>query len=370
MKTRKLPLILGLCTVMALTSCGASSKTDTANAMSMADMEYDVAEPYYADDSIYTYEEAFEENGSADVSALETSENASTSNRKLIKNVNLSVETKEYDSFLTKINTTISELGGYIQNMDVYNGSTYRGSRSARNASITARIPAPKLDTFVNTVGEHSNVVSRNESVEDITLSYVDMDSHKRMLEAERDRLLQLLDQCETIEDMITVEERLTSVRYQIDSMESQLRTYDNLVDYSTVYLNVSEVIDYTVIDTVEKTSWERISEGFTESLNDVMNGIKEFCIWFIINLPRFIMFAVIVTVIIFIIKSILRFNKKYREHQKAKKEAKAAKKEAKKNAKLQKKNADALTVATDNNSDNTVSSSLENPKGDDSSES
>ena len=107
---------------------------------------------------------------------------------------------------------------------------------------MTVRIPAQQLDAFLSSVSEVSNVISRNDSVSDVTLQYVDMESHKKALTAEQDRLLELLEQAESVEDIITIESRLSDVRYQIESMESQLRTLQNQVSYSTVYLDIQEV--------------------------------------------------------------------------------------------------------------------------------
>ena len=89
--------------------------------------------------------------------------------------------------------------------------------------------------------------------------------------QTEQERLLQLLEQAESIEDIITIEQRLSDVRYQLESMESQLRSYDNQVDYSTVYLYIDEVEVYTPVE--EETTWERISAGFMDSLKEYRRG-------------------------------------------------------------------------------------------------
>ena len=64
----------------------------------------------------------------------------------------------------------------------------------------------------------------------------------KKALETEQDRLLELMEQAETTEDLLAIESRLTDVRYQLESAASQLKLYDSLVSYSTVYLTVEEV--------------------------------------------------------------------------------------------------------------------------------
>lgn len=219
------------------------------------------------------------------------------SSRKLIRTVNMSVETKEFDTVMATLEQRVSELGGYIEKMDSYNGSVYSSSRSSRSASMTARIPADQLNVFLGEVSEISNVTRRSENVQDVTLDYVDLASHKKTLQAEHDRLVELIEQAEYIEDIITIEQRLSNVRYQIESMESQLRTYDNKVDYSTVYLDVSEVQELTPVH--EETVWERISGGFMEDVKKIGNGALEILIWLLTHIPTLIVWVVIITLFI-----------------------------------------------------------------------
>ena len=83
------------------------------------------------------------------------------------------------------------------------------------------------------------------------------MDTEARIssLQTEYDRLLELLAQAESVDSLISLEARLSDVRYQLESYKSQLRTYDNLVDYSTVSISVSQVLRVTSPE--EKSAWE-----------------------------------------------------------------------------------------------------------------
>ena len=76
---------------------------------------------------------------------------------------------------MDSIEKRITELGGYIENMESYNGSAYSDFRSSRNSSMTVRIPAGQLNVFLSEVSEISNVVRRTENVQDVTLEYVDI---------------------------------------------------------------------------------------------------------------------------------------------------------------------------------------------------
>ena len=235
----------------------------------------------------------------------------------------MDVETREYDKLLSAVENKVTELGGYIESLDAYNGSTYYSYRSTRNANLTIRIPKDRLEEFQNTVSELGNVTSRSENVQDVTLTYVDLQSHRDALRTEQERLLQLLEQAESVEDIITIEQRLSDVRYQLESMESQLRSYDNRVDYSTVYLYIDEVEVYTPVE--EETVWERISTGFVDSLKNIGEGLKEAAIWFVIHIPYLVIWAIVIAIIILILKKIKKRTKRIRaEEQKKFAEAEA----------------------------------------------
>ena len=183
--------------------------------------------------------------------------------------------------------------------------------------------------------GENENTETEpkdSESVEDVTLQYVDLSSHKKMLLTEQERLMELLENAESMEDIITIESRLSEVKYQIESMESQLRTFDNQVDYSTVHINVEEVEHYT--PQPEKTTWERIKSGFSENVYRVTNGIKNFAIEFVIAIPILLVWVVVIVVSVSVIRVVLK-----------KKHKKDVKKLAKKQGMFQNKNVNEAMV-------------------------
>lgn len=305
---RPAAVVLSGMLMLALAGCGAGGSDGSVQYSAAAGESYN---------SSYTSEDSMpmaEEGGLVDESTSLTGEQTG---RKLIKTVDMSVETKDFDGMLAGLKQQIAEAGGYVENMNTYNGSIYSGSGRTRSSDMTVRIPEEKLDAFLGEVNQLGNVIRRSDSVEDVTLTYVDLESHKKALETESARLLELLEKAETVEDIITIEQRLSDVRYQIESMESQLRTYDNKISYSTVYLSIQEVEVLTPV--VQETTWERISGGFMESLSDVGNGFKEFFIWLIVKSPILVIWAAIIAAIIWIIiKCDKRRQRKRKEAYKA----------------------------------------------------
>ncbi len=307
-KQKMFVVVMVLSMMLALVSCGSVSQ-DSAM---MDSMNTSGAQKFESSTEIFydrgDYEEKMYEEPATEAEQVTESgaskkdeSQAAQQERKLIKTVDMNVETKTFDATMAAVEDKVAELGGYIENLETYNGSSYSGYRSSRNANLTVRIPKQHLDTFLDTVAGVSNVVRRSESVEDVTLTYVDLESHRNVLQAEQKRLLELIEEAEVIEDIITIESRLSNVRYQIESMESQLRTYDNKVDYSTVYLNVDEVQELTPI--VEETALERIASGFVDSLEDIRDGLTEFAIWFVVNIPYFILWIIVFVVVVVLIR-------------------------------------------------------------------
>lgn len=210
--------------------------------------------------------------------------------RKWIVTMNLSVETQDLDAALAQLSQQIGEFDGYVQNQNIHNGSSYSGRRY-RSATLTIRIPVAKTEEFTTQVGDICHVVSKNQQQEDVTLTYVATESRLNALKTEETRLLELLAQAENMSDLLQIEARLTDVRYELESVTSQLRVLENQVDYATIYLDIEEVRDYT--DTQEeKTVWQRISGGFVDSLKGIGTGALELGIWILANLPYLVLFG------------------------------------------------------------------------------
>ncbi len=219
--------------------------------------------------------------------------------RKLIRNVDMSVETEQFDSLMKKIPEKVEELGGYTENLNT-SGTMLSNENKRKQGSIIARIPADHLDSFVEEVEGFSNVYRKNEWVEDVTLQYVDAESRKRSLEIELERLLELMGQAQNIESVIAIETRLSEIRYELENYGSQLRVFDNLIEYSTVTINIEEVQRLT--PKKEEGAFKRISQGFLTSIDNIGYGLKEGAIGFLIILPYLFIMGIFAGAVILII--------------------------------------------------------------------
>lgn len=327
---KTLSVLLSIAFILGLTGCGASSYSDKAAfAPAMTQNSIAAGESYdggyYYEDFAYEVAEeetmskaTMDENGT---NAQKPGETFNDSARKLIKYYYLDLETETFDSFIVDFEERINFFSGYVESMNVYNGSIYNG-KSSRNASYKVRIPATNADAFLKYVGGACNITNQSLSVEDVTLSYVDLESKKNSYEIEQDRLLAYLEKAENVEEMMSIEDRIADVRYRLESMGSQLRTYDNLVDYSTFNISINEVVKYTEPAPPEPEKyWDRVARSFTDAVKDVWHSLENFFVGFVGALPGLILFVVLVGIMVGIVALIVKGARKKSE-KKAQKSA------------------------------------------------
>ena len=291
---KKKRLFALLLVVLLLTGCGAKS-TDAANGAAAAQVE----EVYYE---------------AADSISLNTSASASESGnveQKLIKRVSMNAETEDLDALLAQLSQKISELGGYVEYQELYNGSAYSSYRY-RSANLTIRIPAARLGEFTEQVQGVSNVVSYNESQDDVTLTYVDTESRMNALKVEEERLLELLAKAENMSDLLEIEARLTDVRYELESTTSQLRVLENQVSYATVELNIDQVKVYTEVE--EQTVWQRIGSGFQKNLRGIGDDLVDFFVWVVTYSPQLLFWVLVIAGAVFLLRRKLRNSRKQKQ--------------------------------------------------------
>ena len=295
--------------MMALLTVGCGSKSMSASEDS-ATME----SVYGTDYSENEYCEEPAETADAGVTSGNGLEAQVENGRKLIRTVSLSLQTKEFDSVLNSLKTKTTELGGYVENSSI-SGNSYSYT-TTRYASYTIRIPADKLNEFVDIVGELGNVTQENESVEDVTLQYVDVESHKKALETEQARLMELLSTAENMEDLLAIESKLSDIRYEIESYESQLRLLDNQIDYSTVHVEIFEVERMT--DAGEKGFFEEIKNRFGDNLYKVGRGFRNLIIGILGALPILIVCVAVIAVIVIVVRKVIK-KRKLKKHENTK---------------------------------------------------
>ena len=219
----------------------------------------------------------------------------------------MELESRDYPNALAALEQMVTDCGGYIESRSEQGGSLYSSRYNARYASITARIPADKLETAMGAAGELCNVVSRSTDVADVTESYTDTEARLKTLRLQEERLLEILSKATELSDVLELESRLSDVRYQIESYEATLRNYDSRVSYSTLHITLQEVVEYSIINDPPQTLGQRLSDGFADSMRLVKNSAENALVWLVTYLPLVLLWAVILAVVIWLVLRLVR---------------------------------------------------------------
>ncbi len=322
MKKRLISLVSFMIIVTLLTACSATKEkadmsTDSLNfdtnmqvgftsGNQAAEAPESTAELYSTSGSVISESKAGTNinNDGALSSTMPTGETVIQSQDKIIKTFYMDVETQEFDSLVTKINYDIKRLNGYVEKSNL-RGKGYYNNESVQSGSIIARIPSDQVDEFITTVSENenANVVSQEESSKNVSLEYIEAESHLETLKIEQERLFAILEKEESLDNIITLESRLSSIRYELQDYETKLRYYDNQVSYSTVTLNLQEVRKLTIVSEETPSVASRIKNGFGDTIYNLSEGGKNFLVWFVVNLPYLIIWGIVLTIAALIVR-------------------------------------------------------------------
>ena len=213
--------------------------------------------------------------------------------RKIVYTSYIGIESKKFDEDIDTIKQLVSSNGGYFESSSQYGSKEY-GNRSA---DFTARIPADKYDAFMNSVGDVGSLQSKNESIDDITSSYVDVQASLKSLNTKLERLQELEADAENVTELLEIEDRINDVQYEIENYTAQMKVYDDQIDYSTISINVSEVATYSEVKA--DTAWSRFVEAFGGSWVGFLTFLQGFVIVIIYVLPYLIILAIILFIIL-----------------------------------------------------------------------
>ena len=237
--------------------------------------------------------------------ALGMEESPAVSQQKIIQYLDYEIETLDFGQSVTALESLCSELGGYIQ--DSYRSGERINGSGLRHASYTLRIPVDQLEAFKKGTDQIGTVASYSTSTENVTEQYYDIETRLKSLRTQEERLLKLMEKSETLTDVIELENALSEVTYEIESLTGSLRRYDSLVEYSTVNVSLDEVVRYTEQQEVPRTLWDRIRQQFSTSLSGLADFGQDFLVLLVGCSPVLILLAMLFCAIFFPLRHLLR---------------------------------------------------------------
>jgi len=162
---------------------------------------------------------------------------AAVDTRKLIRNAQLDLQVKSYQSAIDQVTALTKSAGGYVDT-----SSSQRGGNGKLQGTVVVKILPENLDAFLLKLRDLGEVQNQQVSTDDVTKAYYD--TQARLVNSQKMELqLQELLKRENgkVSDLLAVERELGRVRGDIEQMQGQLKLYDFQVQYATVTMNIAE---------------------------------------------------------------------------------------------------------------------------------
>ncbi len=236
-----------------------------------------------------------------DASVLNPAENG----LKIIYTAYINMETTQFDESVKQIEELARKNNAYFEMAGVSSASTYY-----RSASYVVRVPADQLESFLEGAQGICTVTNLQKYAEDVSESYFDVETRLETARTKLARLRELLAAASDMQDIITLENEISSTQYQIDSLTGTLNHYDSQISYSTVSIDLREVYKVNE-ENAPLTFGQHITKAFNEGLAGFGNFLEGLLIFLAGN---WIWLLIVAAVIVVVILLIVRGRRKHRK--------------------------------------------------------
>ena len=186
--------------------------------------------------------------------------------------------------------------------------------------TISIRIPAARFSETMDRLADLAvNVNSRNESAQDVTEEYVDLEARLESLESARQRLLEIMEEARNTKDLLEAEQQLTQREAEIESIKGRMQYLEQSARLSSIWIELQPyILSQPVGD-----EWRPAETGrrAIDTLLDGLRGFGDFAIFFAIAILPWLL---VIGMVIFLIVALIRWRARVRRKKEAKAESAA----------------------------------------------
>ena len=215
------------------------------------------------------------------------------SDRQVIKTADITVEVEKVAKAEAGVKALAEQAGGWVNDL-----KSSVDSDGHMHSDVTVRVPVTQFRAVIDGVRGLGKVKIGTESGEDVTMQMVDLDSRIRNLEREEATVLKLYNAANKMDDILKIEEKLSTVRGQIEEAQGRLRKMKDQVSYSTIAVHLMEP-QVATVPQEQWSAWVQLISASRASLKH-MRGFVDFLVWFaIVDLPWWLLVALIVWLVV-----------------------------------------------------------------------
>jgi len=211
---------------------------------------------------------------------------AASVERKIIKNAEVSVLVEDSDIAIDRLTQVVSDVNGYIVSSRVWY-QPHADGENYKYATVTLGVPVDRFEIAMRRVrGLALRVLDENASGEDVTDQFVDLQSRLSNLEATQARIQSFLDDAQSVDEALRINEELASIEAQIEEVKGRMNYLSDRSAFSTITVTISpdlpEIEPAPVPEPRPWTPGDTLKDA-AETLVKAYQGIIEFSIWMIV---------------------------------------------------------------------------------------
>jgi len=224
------------------------------------------------------------------------------------------IRTGSIELTVTDPREKISEVRVIVENSEgmISSSNIYEIRDGQYGANLTLRIPNVNFDPVMEQLQALGRARNVQTGTDDVTMQYIDLQSRLNNQQAQEERLVEILEMAETVEDVLEVERELFRIRGEIETMTAQMNHLQDQVSYATIYLNIREETIPTggISPGAFENLGGRIGEAFIGSINFVLNAVSIAIIAFSALLPILLVLGITVILIVLLARRLSRRKK------------------------------------------------------------
>ena len=184
--------------------------------------------------------------------------------RMIVRNGDISLVVEDVPTARDEIEQLAVGLGGWVVDSNIY------GEEEETRGWISIRVPSEKFDQALTELRALAvRVTSESTSTQDITEEYVDLESRLRNAEATEDQYLALLGKAEEVEDILSIYEALSRIRYEIEQIKGRMQYLEQKSAMSLISVSLVPEVS---LGPLVPPGWSA-----SESLNSAIRGLTTF---------------------------------------------------------------------------------------------
>jgi hypothetical protein len=213
------------------------------------------------------------------------------------------IESAQYDADSRSIDDLVGEYAGYFESGSESGQPLKVGEYSGRRREMLIRIPSGQLDEFLESLDVVGTVTYRNETAQDVSSQYYDVNAQLEALKLQRDRLNELVGSADDLANILALEDKFYEVQGEINALEGRLRDWNSKADLAQVSVTLTEVPVRTQVQPVGDSLIKRIQTGFFDSVNWLSGFLQDMAVVLVSAVPVLVVVLPIIVLIAVVVK-------------------------------------------------------------------